>query len=53
MKKALAEPPEGVRILAQEFPSSEAASFWSQALEELEQYSRPYLQEVQRYETYR
>lgn len=53
LKKALAEQPKGVRMLAQEFPSSEAASRWSQALEGLEQCSRPYLQEVQRYETYR
>ncbi|XP_055459552.1 prominin-2 isoform X2 [Psammomys obesus] len=53
LKKALAEQPEGVRMLAQEFPGSEAASRWSQALERLELHSRPYLQEVQRYETYR
>lgn len=53
LKKALAEQPEGVRMLAQGFPSSEAASRWSQALEKLEQGSRPFLQEVQRYETSR
>ncbi|CAH6787912.1 Prom2 [Phodopus roborovskii] len=53
LKKVLAEQPEGVKILAQEFPGSEAASRWRQALEGLEQRSRPYLQEVQRYETYR
>ncbi|XP_021508285.1 prominin-2 isoform X3 [Meriones unguiculatus] len=53
LKKALAEQPEGVRMLAREFPGSEAASRWSQALERLELHSRPYLQEVQRYETYR
>lgn len=53
LKKALAEQPEGVRMLAQEFPGSEAASRWSRALERLELHSRPYLQEVQRYETYR
>ncbi|XP_034350663.1 prominin-2 isoform X1 [Arvicanthis niloticus] len=53
LKKALAEQPEGVRMLAQAFPGSEAASRWSQALERLEQCSRPYLQDVQRYETYR
>lgn len=40
-------------MLAQAFPGSEAASRWSQALEGLEQRSRPYLQEVQQYETYR
>lgn len=53
VKKALAEQPEGLRMLAQAFPGSEAASRWSQALEGLEQRSRPYLQEVQQYETYR
>ncbi|GAB1286861.1 Prominin-2 [Apodemus speciosus] len=53
LKKALAEQPEGVQMLAQAFPGSEAASRWSQALEGLEQCSRPYLQEVRRYETYR
>ncbi|XP_052039506.1 prominin-2 [Apodemus sylvaticus] len=53
LKKALAEQPEGVSMLAQAFPGSEAASRWSQAVEGLEQRSRPYLQEVQRYETYR
>lgn len=53
VKKALAEQPEGLRMLAQAFPGSEAASRWSQALEGLEQCSRPYLQEVQQYETYR
>ncbi|KAL2774224.1 prominin-2 isoform 1 precursor [Daubentonia madagascariensis] len=53
LKKAVAQQPKGVRTLAEGFPGSEAASRWSQALEELEQSSRPYLQEVQRYETYR
>lgn len=53
LKKALAEQPEGVKMLAQAFPGSEATSRWSQALEGLEQRSRPYLQDVQRYETYR
>lgn len=53
LKKALAEQPEGVRMLAQGFPGSEAASRWSQALEGLEQRSRPYLQELQQYEKYR
>lgn len=53
VKKALAKEPEGLRMLAQAFPGSEAASRWSQALERLEQRSRPYLQEVQQYETYR
>jgi hypothetical protein len=53
LKKAVAGQPEGVRMLAKGFPDSEAASHWSQALEELELRSRPYLQDVQRYETYR
>ncbi|XP_059117349.1 prominin-2 [Peromyscus eremicus] len=53
LKKALAEQPEGVRMLAQGFPGSEAALRWSRALEELEQRSRPYLKEVQQYEKYR
>ncbi|KAM7327379.1 hypothetical protein ACRRTK_013746 [Alexandromys fortis] len=53
LKKALAEQPEGVRMLAQGFPGSEAASRWSQALEGLEQRSRPFLQELQQYEKYR
>nr|XP_020141839.1 prominin-2 isoform X2 [Microcebus murinus] len=53
LKKEVAQQPEGVRTLAERFPGSVAASRWSQALEELEESSRPYLQEVQRYETYR
>ncbi|XP_008826406.1 prominin-2 isoform X2 [Nannospalax galili] len=53
LKKALVEQPEGVKMLAQGFPGSEAASHWSQALEKLDQYSRPYLQKVQQYEMYR
>ncbi|XP_005400701.1 PREDICTED: prominin-2 [Chinchilla lanigera] len=53
VKKAVAQQPEGLRTLASSFPGSEAASHWSQALEKLEERSRPYLQDVQRYETYR
>ncbi|XP_023573159.1 prominin-2 [Octodon degus] len=53
VKKAVAQQPEGLKTLASSFPGSEAASHWSQALEELEEHSRPYLQDVQRYETYR
>ncbi|XP_033094712.1 prominin-2 isoform X3 [Trachypithecus francoisi] len=53
LKKAVAQQPEGLRTLAEEFPGSEAASRWAQALQEVEESSRPYLQEVQRYETYR
>ncbi|XP_040352601.1 prominin-2 [Herpailurus yagouaroundi] len=53
LKKVIAQKPEGLRTLAEEFPGWEAASRWSQALEEVEQSSRPYLKEVQRYEKYR
>uniref|UniRef100_A0A5F7ZSV5 Prominin 2 n=1 Tax=Macaca mulatta TaxID=9544 RepID=A0A5F7ZSV5_MACMU len=53
LKKAVAQQPEGLRTLAEGFPGSEAASRWAQALQEVEESSRPYLQEVQRYETYR
>ncbi|XP_011508974.1 prominin-2 isoform X2 [Homo sapiens] len=53
LKKAVAQQPEGVRTLAEGFPGLEAASRWAQALQEVEESSRPYLQEVQRYETYR
>ncbi|PNI12931.1 PROM2 isoform 3 [Pan troglodytes] len=53
LKKAVAQQPEGVRTLAEGFPGLEAASHWAQALQEVEESSRPYLQEVQRYETYR
>ncbi|XP_055234962.1 prominin-2 isoform X2 [Gorilla gorilla gorilla] len=53
LKKAVAQQPEGVRTLAEGFPVLEAASRWAQALQEVEESSRPYLQEVQRYETYR
>ncbi|XP_053446161.1 prominin-2 isoform X1 [Nycticebus coucang] len=53
LKKMVAQQPKGLRTLAEAFPGSEATSRWSQTLEELEQSSRPYLQEVQRYETYR
>ncbi|KAM6178277.1 prominin-2 [Rhynchocyon petersi] len=53
LKKTMALGPKGVRTLADGFPGSEAASRWSQALEDVEQSSRPYLQEVQRYERYR
>ncbi|XP_062064737.1 prominin-2 isoform X2 [Lepus europaeus] len=53
LKEAVAQEPKGLRTLAEGFPGLKAASRWSQALEELDQSSRPYLQEVQRYETYR
>ncbi|XP_054100453.2 prominin-2 [Callithrix jacchus] len=53
LKKAVAQQPEGLRTLAEGFPGSESASHWAQALQEVEESSRPYLQEVQRYETYR
>ena len=39
--------------MGEAFPVWEAASRWSQALEEVEERSRPLLEEVQSYETYR
>lgn len=39
--------------MGEAFPVWEAASRWSQALEEVEESSRPFLEEVQRYERYR
>ncbi|XP_003471591.1 prominin-2 [Cavia porcellus] len=53
LKKAVAQQPKGMRTLASSFPGSKAAAHWSRALEELEVRSRPYLRDVQRYETYR
>ncbi|XP_014635364.1 PREDICTED: prominin-2-like [Ceratotherium simum simum] len=53
LKKAVAQQPAGLTTLAEGFPAWEAASRWSRALEEVEQSSRPYLKEVQRYEKYR
>lgn len=53
LKKAMAQEPGGLRTLAEAFPAWEAASRWSRALEEVEESSRPYLKEVQRYEKYR
>nr|XP_008252108.1 prominin-2 isoform X1 [Oryctolagus cuniculus] len=53
LKEVVAQESKGLRTLAEGFPGLKAASRWSQALEELERSSRPYLQEVQRYETYR
>ncbi|XP_036118930.1 prominin-2 [Molossus molossus] len=53
LKKAVAQQPGGLKTLAKAFPNWEAASRWSQALEKLENSSRPYLKEVQRYEKYR
>ncbi|KAB1256772.1 Prominin-2 [Camelus dromedarius] len=53
LKKVVAQQPRGLRTLVEAFPGWEAASRWSQALEEAEQGSRPYLKEVQRYEKYR
>nr|XP_017195503.1 prominin-2 isoform X3 [Oryctolagus cuniculus] len=52
LKEVVAQESKGLRTLAEGFPGLKAASRWSQALEELERSSRPYLQEVQRYETY-
>ncbi|XP_049552400.1 prominin-2 isoform X3 [Orcinus orca] len=53
LKKVVAQQPRELRTLVEAFPGWEAASRWSQALEEMEQCSRPYLKEVQRYEKYR
>lgn len=53
LKNTVAQQPAGLRTLAEGFPGWEAASHWSQALENVAQSSRPYLKEVQRYETYR
>ncbi|XP_042551481.1 prominin-2 [Dipodomys spectabilis] len=53
LKKAVSGQPEGVRMLATGFPDLKATSRWSQTLGELEECSRPYLKDVQRYETYR
>lgn len=53
LKEVVAQKPEGLGTLAEAFPELEAAPRWSQALEELEENSRPYLKEVQSYETYR
>uniref|UniRef100_A0A8C0I489 Prominin 2 n=1 Tax=Balaenoptera musculus TaxID=9771 RepID=A0A8C0I489_BALMU len=53
LKKVVAQQPRELRTLVEAFPGWEAAAHWSQALEEMEQSSRPYLKEVQRYEKYR
>ncbi|KAK2508519.1 hypothetical protein MC885_021794 [Smutsia gigantea] len=53
LKNMVTQQPAGLRTLAEGFPGWEAASHWSQALENVEQSSRPYLKEVQRYEKYR
>ncbi|XP_073096645.1 prominin-2 isoform X3 [Manis javanica] len=53
LKNMVAQQPAGLRTLAEGFPDWEAASHWSQALENVAQSSRPYLKEVQRYEKYR
>ncbi|KAM9212329.1 prominin-2 isoform 1-T1 [Dugong dugon] len=53
LKKTVTPEPEGLRTLAEEFPGLEDASRWIRALEDVEQGSRFYLQEVQRYERYR
>lgn len=47
------EQPEGLNFLAEGFPGWDASTRWSQALEDVEQQSRPYLKEVERYERYR
>ncbi|KAF4016084.1 hypothetical protein G4228_008129 [Cervus hanglu yarkandensis] len=53
LKKVVAEQPRGLNTMGEAFPVWEAASRWSQALEEVEESSRPFLEEVQRYERYR
>ncbi|XP_015998386.2 prominin-2 isoform X2 [Rousettus aegyptiacus] len=53
LKKAVAQQPRGLKTLAKAFPDWEADSRWSQALKKVENSSRPYLKEVQRYEKYR
>ncbi|XP_025116391.2 prominin-2 isoform X2 [Bubalus bubalis] len=53
LKKVVAEQPRGLNTMGEAFPVWEAASRWSQALEEVEERSRPLLEEVQSYETYR
>ncbi|KAG8509679.1 Prominin-2, partial [Galemys pyrenaicus] len=53
LKKAVNQQPEGLKTLAEGFPGWDGASRWSQALEEAEQRSRPYLSELQKYEKYR
>lgn len=49
----MAQQPRGLKTLAKAFPDWEADSRWSQALKKVENGSRPYLKEVQRYEKYR
>ncbi|XP_054431487.1 prominin-2 [Pteronotus mesoamericanus] len=53
LKKVVAQQPRGLKTMANAFPNWEGASRWSQALEKMENSSRPYLKEVQRYEKYR
>ncbi|XP_055985085.1 prominin-2 [Sorex fumeus] len=53
LRKVVQKQPKGLSSLSEGFPSWEAAARWSQALEDVEQRSRPYLKEVQRYERYR
>ena len=53
LKKVVAQQPGELKTMAKVFPNWEAASRWSQALEKVENSSRPYLKEVQRYEKYR
>ena len=53
LKKVVAEQPRGLNTMGEAFPVWEAASRWSQALEEVEERSRPFLEEVQSYERYR
>ncbi|KAI4586987.1 hypothetical protein MJG53_004774 [Ovis ammon polii x Ovis aries] len=53
LKKVVAEQPRELNTMGEAFPVWEAASRWSQALEEVEERSRPFLEEVQRYERYR
>ena len=53
LKKVVAEQPRGLNTMREAFPVWEAASRWSQALEDVEESSHPFLEEVQRYERYR
>ncbi|XP_076989860.1 prominin-2 [Tamandua tetradactyla] len=53
LKDALSQSAAEVRALAAGFPGWEAAARWSRALGDAELRSRPYLRQVQRYETFR
>lgn len=53
LKKMVEQQPASLRTLNEGFLDWDGASRWNQALEDAEQFSRPYLKEVQRYEKYR